>query len=193
MTCDRTFVLAIFVSCLALTTPSRADTPGFDKVLSAVTLDFAGNGQIGRAVLAEGDDATADLYLYLVKDDSSPESGLSLVQEKANVVFSGRMWGQLASLAVNNAGSLQVKSGNDAIGRDRWSLTLTIVYREQEFVIAGVTFATHDTLNPQAGGDCDINLLTGKGLRNGKPVEARFTPIRLGDWSDEKLPQACKF
>ena len=194
MACHRKCILAILVSCFVLVSPSRADTSGFEKVLSAVTLDFTGKGEMDRAVLVQGDDDNADLYLYLVKDDSNPDSGLSLAEKKSNVVFSrGIVWGQLASLDVNNAGSLRIKSGNEGIGRNRWSQILTVVYRDKQFLIAGITYTARDTLDPKAGGDCDINFLSGKGLRNGRPVEARFTPIRLSDWSDEKLPQECKF
>jgi len=35
--------------------------------------------------------------------------------------------------------------------------------------------------------------LSGKGVRNGKPVEIKSGVVRLIDWSDEKLPKECKF
>src|SRR5262249_48078358 len=136
----------------------------------------------------------ADLYLYLAKDDANADAGLSLAEKKSNIAFSaGSVSGQLASLGVSNTGSMQIKSGNDAIGRDRWSQVLTVIYRDKRFLIAGITYSERDTLDPEAGGACDINLLSGKGLRNGKPVETKLTPIPLSDWSDEKLPQACQF
>jgi hypothetical protein len=146
-----------------------------------------------RAVLVQDDDDKADLYLYLAKDDANVDAGLGLAEKKSNIGFSAGGWGQLASLGVSNTGSLQIKSGNDAIGRDRWSQVRTVIYRDKRFLIAGITYSERDTLDPKAGGACDINLLSGKGLRNGKPVETKLTPIPLSDWSDEKLPQACQF
>jgi len=173
--------------------PARAEAPNFENVLSAVTLDFTGKGQQERAVLVQNKDDGANLYIYLSKDDAESESVLALAEMKKGVVFSGSMWGQLPSLDVNGKGSLLIKSGNDAIGRDRWTQTLTVVYRNKEFLIGGIAYTERDTLDPKGGGACDLNLLSGKGLRNGKPIEAKLTPIRLADWSDEKLPKECQF
>jgi hypothetical protein len=61
-----------------------------------------------------------------------------------------------------------------------------VIHRDEQFLIAGISNSERDPLDPKAGGNCDINLLSGKGLRNGKPIP-------LSDWSDEKLPQECNF
>lgn len=103
------------------------------------------------------------------------------------------MWGTRPSLETNDKGSLLIKSANEAIGRSRWSQTLTIVYRNKEFVVAGLTREERDTLDLKAGGSCDINFLTGKGKRNGKPIETKFPAMKLANWSDEKLPKECSF
>lgn len=183
---------ALFViSAFAL--PAHAQSQSYEKVLSAVTLDFSNSGRQDRAVLAQNDDSAADLYLYLLKDDPKGDSALALAETKKSVVFSGGAWGQIPSLETNGKGSLLIKSENDAIGRDRWSQTLTVVYRNKEFLIGGVSYTSRDTLDPNAGGSCDLNLLTGKGLRNGKPVQGKLTPIRLADWSEDKLPKECRF
>ena len=181
------------IAFAALAIPARAETPAYANVLSAVTLDFTGDGAQDRAVLVLNDNSSADLYLYLVKDDAKGESALALAQSKAGIAFSGGMWGQLPSLESNGKGSLMIKSMNDSVGRDRWSQTLTIVYRNKEFLVAGISFTARDTLDPKAGGSCELNLLTGKGLRNGKPVQGKPAPIRLADWSDDKLPKECRF
>ena len=47
--------------------------------------------------------------------------------------------------------------------------------------------------DPNAGGSCDVNLLTGKAVRNGKAVADKVGSINLADWSDEKLPKPCQF
>lgn len=177
----------------ALAFPARAETPAYQKVLSAVTLDFTGAGAQDRAVLVQNDNSGADLYLYLVKDDTKGDGDLALAQTKAGIAFSGGMWGQLPSLETNGKGSLLVKSMNDSVGRDRWSQTLTIVYRDKQFLIGGISYTARDTLDPKAGGTCELNLLTGKGLRNGKPVQGKPAPIRLADWADDKLPKECSF
>jgi hypothetical protein len=140
------YVLLTFVACLGFAAPSRADPSGLDKVLSAVTIDFTAKGEMDRAVLVQGDDDKADLYLYLAKDDAHPDAGLSLAEKKSNVVFSaGVVWGQVASLGVGNAGLLQIKSGNEGVGRNRWSQVLTVIHRDKQFLIAGITYSERDT------------------------------------------------
>ena len=47
-------------------------------------------------------------------------------------------------------------------------------------------------------GGCDIDFLSGKGvasdgLDEGKPLQEKFSPVRLADWSDDKRPAACNF
>jgi hypothetical protein len=180
-------------ACCIFLGPARAESPSFENVLSAVTLDFTGNGQQERAVLVQNKDDGADLYIYLSKDEPTSESVLALAEMKKGVVFSGNMWGELPSLDVNGKGSLLIKSGNEAIGRGRWIQTLTVVYRNKEFLIGGIAYTARDTLDPKSGATCDLSLLSGKGLRNGKPIEVKLTPIRLADWSDEKLPRKCQF
>jgi len=86
-----------------------------------------------------------------------------------------------------------VKSENSAIGRDRWEQALTIARRSGEFVVLGVTYSSRDTLDPKAGGNCDINLATGKGTRNGKAVAIPANPIKVADWTDDSLPKDCRF
>jgi hypothetical protein len=112
---------------------------------------------------------------------------------KKAAAWNGAMWGSRPSLDANAKGSLIIKSQNDAIGRDRWHETLTVVYRSHEFLVAGLTYESHDNLDPKAGGSCDLNFLSARGVRNDKPFEIKSGAIRLIDWSDEKLPKECKF
>lgn len=186
-------ISAIAAACCHFSASARAEAPNFENVLSAVTLDFTGNGEQDRAVLAQNKDDGADLYIYLRKDASGSEPVLALAELKKGVVFSGGMWGQLPSLDVNGKGSLLIKSGNESVGRARWTQTLTVVYRNKEFLIGGIAYTTRDTLDPKGGGACDLNLLSGKGLRNGKPIKGTLAPIKLADWSDDKLPAECQF
>jgi hypothetical protein len=187
------------LSCIAIAAflgvalPARADIQGLERVLSAVTLNFQDNGATDRAVLVDNQDSGADLYIYLSLDDATPDAPVKPALVKKAAAWSGATWGTSPSLEISNKGSLLIKSDNTSIGRDRWSQTLTVVYRNKEFVVAGITYNTFDTLKSEAGGSCDLNLLTGKGLRNGKPVETKFPAVKLADWSDEKLPNECKF
>ena len=67
---------AIAVACWRASSTALAEAPNFANVLSAVTVDFAGDGRQDRAVLVQNGDAAADLYIYLAKDDSKFRTGL---------------------------------------------------------------------------------------------------------------------
>ena len=185
----RTADLFLIVAALLLARPATAETPDYSHVLSSVTLSFDG-GDTDRAVLVENDDGGADLYVYLALQ---PAAAAKPALVKKNAAWSGFMWGTRASLEVNDKGSLLVKSGNEGIGRNRWTQTLTVVLRDKQFIVAGFTRDEHDTLDLKAGGACDINFLTGKGKRNDKPISVKTPAPKLADWSDESPPQACKF
>lgn len=129
------------------------------------------------------DDGT-DLYLYLPKDDVNSEPILTLAETKKSVVYSGTMWGKLPWLEVNGKGSLFIKSGNETIGRDRWTQTLLVVYRNKEFPIAGIAYTARDTLDARRLVVCDVNFLTGKGLRNSTPIPAMVKPIKTESFND---------
>jgi len=184
-------VATAFLALAPLSTPARAE-PGFDRVLSAVTLSFA-DGDADRAVLVDNGDAGADLYLYRALDSSRAMTPAKPALLKKSAAWSGAMFGTTPSLVASAKGSLLVKSENTAIGRSRWSQTLTIVYRNKEFIVAGLTREASDTLEPGSGHTCDLNFLTGKGKRDGKAIETKTPAMKFADWSDEKLPKECNF
>lgn len=176
---------------LVFALPAYAQAPDYSRVLSSITLSFEG-GDMDRAALVENGDTGADLYIYRALDPSR-EAPAKPTLVKKDAAWSGAMWGQLASLETNAKGALLIKSGNDSIGRDRWSQTLTIIYRNKDFIVAGVTRETRDTLDLKNHHSCDLNFLTGKGLRDGKPVAVKTPAPKLSDWSDDKPPDACAF
>lgn len=189
----RMFTRAAVFAIAAVALPASAQTPGLERVLSAVTSYFSGEGGYDLAILVDNLDDGADLYIYLDLDRNKLDAATKPALVKKNAAWTGSMAGTRPSLAVNDKGSLLIKSSNKSIGRSRWSQTLTVVYRNKTFIVAGLTHDERDTLDLKAGGSCDLNFLTGKGLRNGKRVEIKPETITLADWSDEKLPKECKF
>lgn len=188
------FISALSISLLAST--SFADTAEKHRidpanVLSVITNDWNDDGGMDRAVLVlpDNEDDDAGLYLYL-SDDASPPPQLSIF--KPNLVWTGVMWGTIPRLALGKSGSLEVHSMNAAIGRNRWSQKLTLAYRNKAFVVAGYTYESYDTLQPNYAFSCDINLLTGKGLKNEKPVKVSQPVVKLADWSRESVPKVCR-
>ena len=178
------------VAAVLLAAAAHAE-PDYSRIIASLTLSFEG-GDIDRAVLVANSDMGADLYIYR-NLEPAPEKPAKPALVKKDAAWSGDMWGNRASLETNAKGSLLIKSENSAIGRDRWSQTVTVVYRNKEFVVAGYSRDTYDTLNENASHSCDLNFLSGKGKRDGKTVELKGTAKKLADWSDEDLPKECVF
>lgn len=182
---------------MAFACVARAQTPStpprVEDVIAVANLDFNNDAIMDRALLVRGEE-DADLLIFL--GDGAPDAPPGRMKPalvRKGFVFMGAMWGTTPSLAVNDRGSLIVTSRNDSIGRNRWEQTLTVVWRNGEFLVVGVTRAERDTLDLKAGGKCDINLSTGKGTRNGKAVSVAARPVRVADWSDDSLPRECRF
>lgn len=160
-------------------------------VISAATGDWNNDGLMDRAFLVapDNDDQDVGLYIYL-GDQASTLPTLEIF--KPNLVWSGAMWGTTPSLMLGKSGSLEVISSNEAIGRSRWSQTLTLAYRSGAFVVAGYTYNSYDTLDLSAGISCDVNLLTGHGIKNKKSFSIKRQMARLADWTENAVPAQCK-
>lgn len=179
-------------------TASRAPNPGaianprLADVLSAVTLSFAHDDGLDRALLVQGDNFAADLYI--VKATARSELGEAAPKPifvKQGIAFAEGL--ELPSLRINERGSLVIASSHEGYGRMKSEQQLVIAYRGGEFIVAGLSYSVHDSLDPNAGGSCELNLLLGKAQRNGKQVTDRVGPVRLEDWSNDDLPKPCLF
>jgi hypothetical protein len=177
-----------------------ADPIDTNNIVAAVTGDFNKDGAQDLALLVRGQ-GDMDLHFFLQDKD-----GLYL--KHAGVAL-GKVWGtaepdgtvgQEPELKALPNGSIQVITRNDAIGRDRWNQTLTLAYRNTDFIVAGFTYSYYDTLDTNNNGDCDLNVLTGKGIANvpdGKggrkkvavSIQPQFVPFK--DWPDDGGMKAC--
>ncbi len=179
-----------FSTLLALPVAAQAQQPDIapETVLSAVTGDWNNDGSMDRAVLVEDEDG-ADLLVYL----SDGDNGKVLASSAKDFVWSGAIWGTLPELRLGTSGGLQVHAENDGVGRNRWDQVYSLAYRDGKMVVAGLTATSRDTLDPKAGGSCDINFLTGKGTANRKAVTVPGGATAVSDWTDDSIPQACQF
>jgi len=156
-----------------------------DAVAGSTTQPVDGDINRYRAVLVETE-AGGDLYIFTDAGDGWVEA----VHAK-DIVWRGAMYGQEPWLEASEHGSLKLHSENSAIGRDRWEQILTIAYRGGAFVVAGYTFSYYDTLDPDAAGQCDVNLLTGSGVHNDKTFKTKLPAARVGDWTMDTQPPEC--
>lgn len=187
-----TAVVALLLGlCTGVVSAAEAIDP--DRILFAATGDWDKDGNLDLALLvaaAEGSDEDHAVYIYLNDGDTE--------RLKLKTVASNKVWGNLTmagqapSITALPNGSILITSHNDAIGRDRWEQKLTIAYRNFEFVVAGYTYTSYDTLDPDNTSDCDFNVLTGKGKRDGKPVAVAGQMIFLKDWNDETGQKVCQ-
>lgn len=161
-----------------------------ERVLSVVTADWNGDGSFDRAILiaSEAEPDQADLLVYL----SDASDTMRLAVNKKNIAWRGAMWGTQPALEITGRGALIITSANEAVGRNRWTRKLTVVYRNKAFVVAGYTYSDHDTLSPGSSTNCDMNYLAGKGVRNTKSFRTSVKAVALKDWSEASIPQECR-
>ncbi len=161
----------------------------FSAARHEVALDFDKDGKTDRAVIVPDTDiAQAELSIYLAADDESLSGKPTF---RKNVALDRHL---LAFESKDN-GSLIIGYGCGGCSND-YETTLTIAYRDGEFLVTGYTFAW-DTRNGM--GSCDVDFLTRKGVvtegldGERKPIDGEFAPVRLADWSDDRRPKACEF
>ncbi len=169
--------LAGILAALSLLTPagiavsSAQDASGTtispDQIFSVATGDWNKDEAQDAVVMIETGEQEFDVLFYLTDKNQR----LKLHDYVKSMVWGATtMYGQEPFVSTRENGSLMITSQNSAIGRDRWEENLTIVYRQNQFIVAGFSYSSYDTLDPDGGGSCDLNLLTGKGMVNDKAI-----------------------
>jgi len=191
--------LACALILLSLTTTARAEdaiAPG--RIIDAAIGDWNKDGKPDLALLvAPSPDDQADnpigIHIYLRDDEHSL---LKLAASAPNKIWGsvepGGIVGQEPSISALPNGSIAIVSQNDAIGRDRWTQTLTLAYRNNNFVVAGYTYDSRDTLEPDNSHSCDYNVLTGKVTKDGKALKADAKTVTIQNWQDDLGQKACE-
>lgn len=149
-----------------------------------IALDIDRDGKLDRAALVRRPaGASADLLIYLAPGDEKLD-----LSRPPTILKEAFADGHVMGLESNGKGSLIVNFGCGGCRNDV-ETKLTIVYRERNFWVAGFSYGweTQDW----GTGSCDINFLTGNGVRSrelakSKPIKARFSLIKLADWSSDK-------
>lgn len=177
--------------CLSALTAQAADMIDPSRIISAATGDWDKDGSPDLALLAEPPESSEDdhgIYIYLKGETNR----LQLKTFAPNKVWGNlTTYGQEPFIEALPNGSILITSHNDSIGRDRWEQKLTVAYRNFDFVVAGYTYSSYDTLDLDNTSECDFNVLTGKGKSNGKPVATKGEIVLLKDWSDDRGQSAC--
>lgn len=182
---------ALFGLCAQMACAAEAIDP--ERIVFAATGDWDKDGNPDLAMLVSppegGDEEDHAVYIYLEDGDTG---GLKLKTVAANKIWGDlTMAGRAPSITALPNGSILITSHNDAVGRDRWEQKLTVAYRNFDFVVAGYTYSSYDTLDPDNTSECDFNVLTGKGKSNGKPVATKGEIVLLANWSDDRGQSVC--
>jgi hypothetical protein len=185
----------IFVAILLSASAAFGADPDPARIVDVAVGDWNGDGKPDLALLAEAPDDAADdqlgVYIYLRDDHDLLRLATSAPGKIWGTTVAEGIYGQEPSIKAAGKSSIAIHSQNSAIGRDRWEQTLTLAYRNNQFVVAGYTYSHYDTLNPDGGGSCDYNALTGKLQRDGKDAKAEARTITIADWKDETGQSIC--
>lgn len=193
----KRMMTAAVIAMLPAVSASAGDFPA-GRVVSGVTGDWNKDGRSDLALLVAPEDADSDealLYLYLA---DKTHNLLRPVSEGAYSLWGNTnldgMFGRDPELKALDNGSLAVTTQNSGIGRNRWTQTVTIAWRDSQFIVAGFTYNWNDTLdidNPDSNGSCDYNVLSGKYVLNGTSQNTAPSTVSLKDWSDERGIKVC--
>ena len=173
-------------SGLALALAVLASAAASEIYLPYVESDLDGDGVVEGFRIIANDEGLVDLRL---------EVDGRKVMLSENVAWIGGI-GQEPELTLAPNGSVRLTSMNDAIGRSRWSQTLTIAYRQGAYRVAGYPYQWRDTLVLEDNGLCDLNLLNGRGVLtvDGTSRQVRTTQaaIPVAEWKFETpIPAVC--
>lgn len=176
---------AVLAGLVATLSPAMAQDAAFEPstVLDAATGDWNRDGHDDLVVLAfSGPEEDMDIGVYVYLRDAD-RNLLDLALTAPDAVWGGRdFYGQEPSVTALANGSFVVGTQNFGVGRNKWEHKLSVAYRNERFVVAGLTYNSFDTLQEDPSIECDLNLLTGKGKVNGKQVTFRKLNLTLAEW-----------
>lgn len=151
----------------AVCTLDISKQPTLNEVVTTTSLDLDNDGKLDNVYLVGPKQNELDLYVKL----SSTEK--FVVARNFVTNMSSDFFGMGNEFDKNEAGSLIVRSYNEAMGRGRWQEDITIVFRNGALRVGGYTFTSRDTIDLDEFFKCDINALNGHG--EGTNAKGDFT------------------
>ena len=155
------------------------------NVISAVGPNWNGAGNF-KAVLIREDSGSVALLIFRGPYDQHA------VVYAPHIALTGAYWGAIPWLEFDEGGRLLLHSENYSSGRNKWGKTLTIIERNNQFIVSEFSFSSYDSQNPDDQTDCNINLIT-REMSNNNQTQTPFPlpdEILLVDWN-EQFEQVC--
>lgn len=153
------------------------------------------------------DSGNGRLLIYM--EDPADHEKFNVVVDNEKFMWTAPFAGAEPSLSLNRKNSLLIQTGNEGIGRNAWTQTVTAAFRNNQIVVAGYDYTSYDKLQEYPAVNCSVNLLTGQvvyqetDVRTDKPGR-RFASrnnqfrktVLLQDWSETDseamFNEACK-
>ena len=184
----------MLIATLATTTafaqsePVLMDVPADDQVVQSI--EFKGRPQrVVSATLVKSEDANYGTIMITHQKASDVRhfvGAMSDVEFTVNESLPG-----FTTLEKNAGGSLVITSTNDTFGRDRYTRKLTVAYRDNQYKIIGFTLFALDTITMKSD-ECDYNLQTLKGKKNGKAVSIKTRSMSFEKFVETEKSYSCK-
>lgn len=159
-----------------------------DDVVDAAAGDWDRDGHQDLAILAVTGPGENDIGIFVYLRDAEREQlapVLSLPARFWGSTLKEGFGGQEATIRALDNGSIAVTTQNYAIGRDRGYDTVTLAFRSGQFVVAGFTYSYFDTVQEREPMHCDLNLLTGKGVVDDRPITFAARSLTLEQWDND--------
>lgn len=188
----RSIFIPAFLVFLSCSTPR-----GLDPARLPAEIDMELEHELTHDFNQDGIEDVIKLHPAAPKSDFN-ELVISLSNKKAFDIISNKHLVYAhsnpgASLELLENGSFKILIDHSGVGRSASLREYTISFRHGKFVLSGITVSEYDRIDPEMGGSCDINLLTGEGEKNSKPIKTKVVKKELSELNYLWIPKECKF
>lgn len=179
----------ILLSCSSEKKLRRKYVPSTDNE-ERITYDWSGDGNPETVILspALGPGQYRDIVIYRgVMEGESKE----IIFTNRNLIPRRARPG--ATLKLRRDRSFHITVDSSGSGRTSEVVTWKISWKRGRYLLTGYSRDWIDKLDPHDHRTCDVDLRSGRGKRNGKPVKFKPFTVDLIDLNDKFLPSICDF
>ena len=198
---------SLLLALVLLPTAALAEPIETQKIITAVTGDFNGDGAVDLAMVVETQPGNPmDIHFFLRDKEHNYLKPVEIVHEQILGEWNGydrpgyENSDTEPELTMLPNGSIKFYLPAMPIGGQRTNMTLTIAWRNDAFIVAGVAYDYFQFQTDKIASSCDYDVLTGKGtsvktqddgskVENTVSVEGRVVPF--AEWDAGIALSAC--
>lgn len=98
-----------------------------------------------------------------------------------------------ASLELLENGSFKIIIDHSSAGPTASLREYTVAFSDEKFILSGITISEYHRIDPELGGSCDINLLTGQGEKNSVTIKIPGARRDIASLDSNWRPKECHF